>query len=112
MTVENVSDVDVDFINLKFRDNSTDSLLEVIEEQQSKLIDTYDMEYTIAHEPVFKPCVDLSNVTIPARKKATLEIECYGRMGCNQGSIFIEYGSKKINENEQTYARQLTYPFC
>ncbi|TIC27042.1 hypothetical protein E3Q11_02760 [Wallemia mellicola] len=110
LTVENVSDVDVDFINLKFRDNSTDSLLEVIEEQQSKLIDTYDMEYTIAHEPVFKPCVDLSNVTIPARKKATLEIECYGRMGCNQGSIFIEYGSKKINENEQTYARQLTYP--
>lgn len=110
LTLENISDVDVDFIDIKFSDNSTEDLLSAIEEQQISLDETHEMEYTLAHEPVFRPCADVSTMNIPARGRAIVEINCYGRVGCNQGLITVEYGCNKNGGIEQTYARQLTYP--
>ncbi|TIB11621.1 hypothetical protein E3P89_01952 [Wallemia ichthyophaga] len=108
LILENTSDVDVDFIDIKFSDNSTECLLSAIEEQQGSLAETHEMEYTVAHEPVFRPCTDISAITIPARRRAVLEIYCYGRVGCNQGSIIVEYG-RDSEDSEQIYARQLVY---
>ncbi|TIA89509.1 hypothetical protein E3P81_02909 [Wallemia ichthyophaga] len=108
LILENTSDVDVDFIDIKFSDNSTECLLSAIEEQQGSLTETHEMEYTVAHEPVFRPCTDISAITIPARRRAVLDIYCYGRVGCNQGSIIVEYG-RDSEDSEQIYARQLVY---
>ena len=110
LTLENRSDVDVDFVDLKFSDNSTEKILNILEENQINAIENYDLEYKLKHEPVFRPCSDISKIKIPAQNKFTIDIECFGRLGCSQGIIFIEYGKCNKNDDGQTYVRQLTYP--
>ncbi|KAI6099877.1 TRAPP II complex [Pisolithus croceorrhizus] len=102
LTLENVSDLPIDFLKLSFEDSTISSAKEALSEGELDIFETHEIEYDLIINP---------------GGKFMLSVTCLGKAGCTGGAVHVLYahvhrqGKDQTDAIQQTfYARQLTYP--
>ncbi|EJD06035.1 Trs120-domain-containing protein [Fomitiporia mediterranea MF3/22] len=115
LTVENVSSLPIDFLDLSFED-STKAQLEQLLNEDLNAFDTYETEYSLVQRPVFSWEPDKTRKDIPPGKESVILVKCFGKAGCTDGTIHISYSyahrPRDGSNTPQTafYTRQLLFP--
>ncbi|KZV90255.1 hypothetical protein EXIGLDRAFT_649508, partial [Exidia glandulosa HHB12029] len=112
LTLENVSNIDVDFMKVTFDDSTIGPAQGALADGELSVFDTYETEYELIHQPVFTWAAPESEKTIAAGKRVALSVNCFGKIGCTNGTIQISYGlTKPVLEAgvNSFYVRQMLY---
>lgn len=80
LTVENVSTLPIDFVELAFED-STRPYLEQAMNGDLDAFDMYETEYSLVRRPVFSWEPDKNRKDIPPGKESVILVKCFGRPG-------------------------------
>jgi hypothetical protein len=80
LTVENVSNLPVDFIKVTFDDNTIAPAQQALADGELSVFDTYETEYDLIHRPAFS-WDGKESVDIKSGDKATIAVSCLGRVG-------------------------------
>ena len=79
MTLDNVSELDIDWLRLSFNDLSTDSMRAYLQEVEASDIEVYEIENEAAQRPVMYWKRGEGDMHIPAKTTKTLQILCMGK---------------------------------
>uniref|UniRef100_A0A8H8CM97 Transport protein particle subunit trs120 n=1 Tax=Psilocybe cubensis TaxID=181762 RepID=A0A8H8CM97_PSICU len=112
LTLENVSPITVDFLHCAFEDSTIEPAQKALAEGNLSVSDTYETEFNLIHKPVFSWDQDEAK-TIAPNHILTLTVECYGKVGCNNGVIHISYSHAEdpnLHDSDVFYVRQVSYP--
>ncbi|KAJ4487929.1 TRAPP II complex [Lentinula aciculospora] len=114
ITFENISLLPIDFVRLAFDDSTISPAQQALAESEMSVFETYETEYALIHRPVFS-WIKNDSVTIAPGRKVTLSINCFGKVGCTEGTIHASYSYIHRNpsdseENSVFHTRQLSYP--
>ncbi|GMK53639.1 hypothetical protein CspeluHIS016_0102250 [Cutaneotrichosporon spelunceum] len=110
ITVENSSPVPVDFVKLSFEDSVTREAQYLLADGEQTPQKAYELDYDISKQPIFT-WDNKAPLSIPPGGRTTLSVQVLGKVGCTDGTIYIDYGF--VNRAESTssfYTRRLTYP--
>ncbi|KAF7294900.1 hypothetical protein MIND_01027900 [Mycena indigotica] len=115
ITLENVSPLPIDFLRLVFDDSTIAPGQQALASGELSVFDTYETEYDLLHRPVFSWNTD-DTKEIPPGHKLTINVNCYGKVGCTTGAIHISYSY--VNRPKPGldpapsvfHTRQLSYP--
>ncbi|KAI6109782.1 TRAPP II complex [Pisolithus sp. B1] len=117
LTLENVSDLPIDFLKLSFEDSTISSAKEALSEGELDIFETHEIEYDLVHRKAFSWQHDKDVKIINPGGKFMLSVTCLGKAGCTGGAVHVLYahvhrqGKDQTDAIQQTfYARQLTYP--
>ncbi|KAF8274883.1 transport protein Trs120 or TRAPPC9 TRAPP II complex subunit-domain-containing protein [Lactarius quietus] len=116
LTLENVSNLPVDFLRLSFDDSTIAPAQAALAEGDMSIYDAYETEYQLINRPVFSWDQEQEDTEIPAGRKVAVVLTCNGKVGCTSGGIYISYGhihrrqSTLSQPSETFYTRQLSYP--
>ncbi|KAH9005302.1 TRAPP II complex [Lactarius hatsudake] len=116
LTLENVSNLSVDFLRLSFDDSTIGPAQAALAEGDLSIYDAYETEYQLINRPVFSWDREQEDTEIPAGRKVTIVLTCSGKVGCTSGGIYISYGylhrpqSTLSRPQETFHTRQLSYP--
>lgn len=115
ITLENVSSLAIDYLNLTFDDSTMGPAQQRLLEGELSVFETYETEYDLVHRQVITWDLGNCRVEIPPGKMMTVVVSCFGKAGCTNGSIHISYAhSRHALEADPPvdsfYTRQLTYP--
>ncbi|KAJ3829021.1 TRAPP II complex [Lentinula raphanica] len=114
ITFENISALPIDFIRLAFDDSTITPAQQALAEGEMSVFETYETEYALIHRPVFSWAKN-DSVTIAPGRKVTLTINCFGKVGCTEGTIHASYSyihrdSSNNGEASVFHTRQISYP--
>ncbi|KAJ3920291.1 transport protein Trs120 or TRAPPC9 TRAPP II complex subunit-domain-containing protein [Lentinula edodes] len=114
VTSENIAPLPIDFIRLAFDDSTMIPAQQALAEGEMSVFETYETEYALIHRPVFS-WIKNDSVTIAPGRKVTLAINCFGKVGCTEGTIHASYsyihGDPSDNKKASVFhTRQLSYP--
>ncbi|KAJ7285808.1 TRAPP II complex [Mycena rebaudengoi] len=115
ITLENVSPLSIDFLRLVFDDSTIAPAQQALANGGLSVFDTYETEYDLLHRPVFSWNKD-DTKDIPPGHKLTVNVNCYGKVGCTNGTVHVSYSYvhrpvDTLNTPPQVFhTRQLSYP--
>ncbi|KAF7323014.1 hypothetical protein HMN09_00081100 [Mycena chlorophos] len=115
ITLENVSPLPIDFLRLVFDDSTIAPAQQALASGELSVFDTYETEYDLLHRPVFSWNAE-DTKDIPPGHKLTVNVNCYGKVGCTTGAIHMSYSYvKRPTTSEDSapsvfHTRQLSYP--
>ncbi|KAF7304920.1 hypothetical protein MKEN_01206300 [Mycena kentingensis (nom. inval.)] len=115
ITLENVSPLPIDFLRLVFDDSTIAPAQAALASGELSVFDTYETEYDLLHRPVFSWNKD-DTKDIPPGHKLTINVNCYGKVGCTTGTIHMSYSyvnrpQNNLNPIPQVFhTRQISYP--
>ncbi|KAJ7940592.1 TRAPP II complex [Mycena leptocephala] len=115
ITLENVSPLPIDFLRLVFDDSTIAPAQQALANGDLSVFDTYETEYDLLHRPVFSWNKEDAK-DIPAGQKLTVNVNCYGKVGCTTGTIHVSYSyvhrpAASLDPSPQVFhTRQLSYP--
>ncbi|KAH9996824.1 transport protein Trs120 or TRAPPC9 TRAPP II complex subunit-domain-containing protein [Russula vinacea] len=116
LTLENVSNLPVDFLRLSFDDSTMAPARAALTEGDLSVYEVYETEHQLINRPVFSWDREREDTEIPPGRKVTIDITCTGKVGCTNGCIFISYGylrrpqSNLSRPSETFHTRQVSYP--
>ncbi|KAH9009241.1 transport protein Trs120 or TRAPPC9 TRAPP II complex subunit-domain-containing protein [Lactarius pseudohatsudake] len=116
LTLENVSNLPVDFLRLSFDDSTIGPAQAALAEGDLSIYDAYETEYQLINRPVFSWDREQEDTEIPAGRKVAIVLTCSGKVGCTSGGIYISYGylhrpQSTLSQPQETFhTRQLSYP--
>ena len=132
LTLENVSNLPIDFLRLSFDDSTIGPAQAALAEGDLSIYDAYETEYQLINRSVFSWDWEREDTVIPPEKKVTVAVKCTGKVGwyvrmvffaiplltesSTSGSIFISYGchnrsqSSLSRPSETFHTRQVSYP--
>ncbi|KAF9482780.1 hypothetical protein BDN70DRAFT_874562 [Pholiota conissans] len=112
LTLENVSNIPVDFLHFAFEDSTIEPAQKALTEGNLSVFDTYETEYRLLHNPVFSwDCEE--NKSIAPSQNLTVTLGCFGKVGCTNGTIHISYAHAEdpdLESPDAFYVRQVSYP--
>ncbi|CDZ96830.1 Targeting complex (TRAPP) subunit [Phaffia rhodozyma] len=111
ITLENTSNVPVDFVKLSFQDSTTGPAQAKIAEGELSPGELHEIEADLIKRPVFNWDRSPESVKIPPRGRYTVDVGCLGKVGCTWGSIQIDYALiNRSPENPSAifHTRQIT----
>ncbi|KAF6765224.1 TRAPP II complex [Ephemerocybe angulata] len=114
LTVENISPHPVDFLRLAFDDSTIGPAQQALAEGELSVFGTYETEYSLINAPVFSWNPDEAKVIAP-NQNLTLTVDCFGKVGCTNGTVHISYSYTERSESEESgmfYVRQVSYPLA
>ncbi|KAJ7219315.1 TRAPP II complex [Mycena pura] len=115
ITLENVSPSPIDFLRLAFDDSTIAPGQQALASGDLSVFDTYETEYDLLHRPVFSWNKEETK-DIPPGHKLTVNVNCYGKVGCTTGTIHVSYSyvnrpmASLDASPEVFHTRQLSYP--
>ncbi|TFK29959.1 hypothetical protein FA15DRAFT_677283 [Coprinopsis marcescibilis] len=112
LTIENISDHPVDFLRLAFDDSTISPAQQSLQEGNLSVFETYETEYSLINSPVFS-WDSSEGKTIAPNQNLTLNVQCFGKVGCTHGTIHLSYSCIEREEQESAevfHIRQLSYP--
>ncbi|KAF7338264.1 hypothetical protein MVEN_02051700 [Mycena venus] len=115
ITLENVSPLPIDFLRLVFDDSTIAPVQQALATGDLSVFDTYETEYDLLHRPVFSWNKEDAK-DIPPGQKLTVNVNCYGKVGCTTGTIHVSYSyvhrpTASLDPSPQVFhTRQLSYP--
>ncbi|KAJ7774579.1 TRAPP II complex [Mycena maculata] len=115
ITLENVSPLPIDFLHLVFDDSTIAPAQQALANGDLSVFDTYETEYDLLHRPVFSWNKE-DTKDIPPGHKLTININCYGKVGCTNGTIHMSYSyvHRPVASHDPApqvfHTRQLSYP--
>ncbi|KAJ6496720.1 TRAPP II complex [Mycena vitilis] len=115
ITLENVSPLPIDFLRLVFDDSTIAPAQQALANGDLSVFDTYETEYDLLHRPVFSWNREDAK-DIPPGQKLTVNVNCYGKVGCTTGTIHVSYSYVHRDPDSLTpspgvfHTRQLSYP--
>lgn len=117
LTLENVSDLPIDFLKLSFEDSTISSAKEALSEGELDTFEVHEIEYDLVHRKAFSWQQDDDVKVVNPGGKVALSVTCLGKVGCTSGAIHVLYAHAHRQGKGQTdaiqqafYARELTYP--
>lgn len=81
MTLENVSNLPIDFLRLTFDDSTIAPAQQALAEGELPVFDTYETEYSLIHNPVFTWDSKRNPQEIQPGEKIVVTIDCFGKVG-------------------------------
>ncbi|KAJ3715606.1 TRAPP II complex [Lentinula guzmanii] len=115
ITFENISPLPIDFVRLAFDDSTITPAQQALAEGELSVFETYETEYALIHRPVFS-WIKNDSVAIAPGRKVTLTINCFGKVGCTEGTIHASYSYIHRNPDDDGeeasvfHTRQISYP--
>ncbi|KAJ6547608.1 TRAPP II complex [Mycena capillaripes] len=115
ITLENVSPLPIDFLRLVFDDSTITPAQQALATGDLSVFDTYETEYDLLHRPVFSWNKE-DTKDIPPGQKLTVNVNCYGKVGCTTGTVHVSYSyvhrpTASLDPSPQVFhTRQLSYP--
>ncbi|WVN88627.1 uncharacterized protein L203_103838 [Cryptococcus depauperatus CBS 7841] len=122
LTLENSSSVPINFIKLSFDDSTAHEAHAIVSEGELTLEQAYELDWDQQKRPVFT-WENLDNLNdgllVPSGGRVTLAIRCFGKIGCTDGVIQIDYGSIDMPSRETSnydnmsnifHTRRITFP--
>ncbi|KAJ7046805.1 TRAPP II complex [Mycena alexandri] len=115
VTLENVSPLPIDFLRLVFDDSTIGPAQQALANGDLSVFDTYETEYDLLHRPVFSWNKEETK-DIPPGHKLTVNINCYGKVGCTTGTVHVSYSyvhrpAANLDPSPPVFhTRQLSYP--
>ncbi|KAI0273777.1 TRAPP II complex [Gloeopeniophorella convolvens] len=116
LTLENVSDLPIDFLRFSFDDSTMAPAQAALAEGDLPIYDAYETEYQLINRPVFSWNCEQADTEILPGKKTAISVTCTGKVDCTSGGIFISYGyvhrrQETLSQPSETFhTRQLSYP--
>ncbi|KAF8590613.1 hypothetical protein K439DRAFT_1382134 [Ramaria rubella] len=113
LTVENVSNIPIEFIKVTCVDSTMAPAQQALAEGEMSVFKTYETEYDLLRRPVFRWDPDPEFKVVGPGKKAVLTIICSGKVGCTAGTIQISYSNIRqefLKPSDVFYTRQVLYP--
>lgn len=127
LTVENISNVPIDFYKLSFEDSTIAPAQQLLAEGELSVADAYETEHDLVHRPFFRWNVPDPLPPIPPGKRLVVPVQCHGKVGCAQGSVQMSYSyvhrepsspaspstspsTPQSSPPDTFHARQITYP--
>ncbi|KAH9180692.1 TRAPP II complex [Lactarius sanguifluus] len=110
LTLENVSNLPVDFLRLSFDDSTIGPAQAALAEGDLSIYDAYETEYQLINRPVFSWDREQEDTEIPAGRKVAIVPDV------TSGGIYISYGylhrpQTTLSQPQETFhTRQLSYP--
>jgi hypothetical protein len=80
LTIENVSNLPVDFVKVTFDDNTIAPAQQALADGELSVFDTYETEYDLIHRPAFS-WEGKESTDIKPGDKSTITVSCLGRVG-------------------------------
>ncbi|TFK42560.1 transport protein particle complex subunit [Crucibulum laeve] len=112
ITLENVSNLPIDFVRLAFEDSTILPAQQLLSEGTLSVFETYETEYDLIHRPVFTWDKEEARPISPGQS-LTLTLTCFGKVGCTNGTVHISYSLSNgagTEDSDVFYTRQLSYP--
>ncbi|KIY72144.1 hypothetical protein CYLTODRAFT_434842 [Cylindrobasidium torrendii FP15055 ss-10] len=112
LTVENISSLPIDFLRLAFDDSTIQTAQQALVDGGLSTFETYELEYTLIHRPLFEWNENEAKEILPGGL-LTLNVQCFGKVGCSTGSIYATYAHVNRADQETAevfHTRQLSYP--
>ncbi|KAJ7449836.1 TRAPP II complex [Mycena latifolia] len=115
ITLENVSPLPIDFLRFVFDDSTIAPAQQALANGDLSVFDTYETEYDLLHRPVFSWNKEETK-DIPPGHKLTVNVNCFGKVGCTNGTIHVSYSYvhrpvANLDPTPQVFhTRQLSYP--
>ncbi|KAJ7097903.1 TRAPP II complex [Mycena belliarum] len=115
ITLENVSPLPIDFLRFVFDDSTISPAQQALANGELSVFDTYETEYDLLHRPVFSWSKE-DTKDIPPGHKLTVNVNCFGKVGCTSGTIHVSYSyvhrpTNMLDPSPQVFhTRQLSYP--
>lgn len=81
LTLENVSNLPVDFLRVSFDDSTIGPAQAALAEGDLSIYDAYETEYQLINRPVFSWDLEQEDTEIPAGKKVAVALTCNGKVG-------------------------------
>ncbi|EMD38404.1 hypothetical protein CERSUDRAFT_113560 [Gelatoporia subvermispora B] len=91
LVLENVSSLPVDFLALSFDDSTIGPARQTLADDNLPVFETYETEYDLIYRPVFSWDKNQSPHSIHPGEKTTLTLNCFGKVGCTNGTINVSY---------------------
>ncbi|KAJ9124172.1 hypothetical protein QFC22_000969 [Naganishia vaughanmartiniae] len=117
LTLENTSSIPVDFLNLTFEDNLKRQNDALLDEGNLSETQSYEVERDALERPVLQWDRPADGIVIAPGQRGRLRIKCFGKPGCESGTVRIDYGQLPEAETasasgipETFYSRQLVLP--
>ncbi|KAJ3709992.1 TRAPP II complex [Lentinula guzmanii] len=101
---ENISPLPIDFVRLTFDDSTITPAQQALAEGELSVFETYETEYALIHRPVFS-WIKNDSVAIAPGRKVTLTINCFGKVGCTEGTIHASYSYIHRNPDDDGSAK-------
>jgi hypothetical protein len=79
LTVENISDLDISWLRLKFTDSCTDALRAYLGLGEASEIEIYELEREAIEQPVLQCRNSKADMIIPAKTVKVLDLVCTGK---------------------------------
>lgn len=81
LTLENVSALPIDFLDLIFEDSTIDPAHETLSKGMLSALEAYEIEFNLNHRPVFSWQHEKDVKIINPGQKAALSVACLGKIG-------------------------------
>lgn len=81
LTLENVSNLPVDFLRLSFDDSTMAPARAALTEGDLSVYEVYETEHQLINRPVFSWDREREDTEIPPGRKVTIDITCTGKVG-------------------------------
>jgi hypothetical protein len=81
LTLENISNLPIDFLRLSFDDSTTAPAQAALAEGDLSIFDAYETECQLIHRPVFSWDLKQEDTEIPPGRKAVIAVTCTGKVG-------------------------------
>jgi len=81
LTLENVSNLPIDFLRLSFDDSTIAPAQASLAEGDMSIYEAYESEYQLINRPVFSWDWEQEDTLIPPQTKVTVAIKCTGKVG-------------------------------
>ena len=110
VTLQNLSDTPVDFIQCSFQDSTQEPLQKALNNRDATPTELYEYEWTLLRKQALRLRDDGKPRLIQPRGEATFEFEMLGKAGLTQAAIQIDYtylGIPRAEVAEQFYTRQV-----
>ena len=91
LTLENVSNLPVDFLRLSFDDSTIGPAQAALAEGDLSIYDAYETEYQLINRPVFSWDREQEDTEIPAGKKVAVVLTCNGKVGWYVYFVVVRY---------------------
>ncbi|EIW73613.1 hypothetical protein TREMEDRAFT_26647, partial [Tremella mesenterica DSM 1558] len=110
LSLDNSSSTPVNFLKLSFDDSTQRDAQVILQEGELSPEQAYELDWDQIHNPVFSWEAPDQTI-IPPNGRLTLCIKCFGKVGCTDGNIRIDYGHVvKSNDDKSFFTRHLDFP--
>ena len=81
LTLENISNIPVDFYKLSFDDSTTGPAQQLLADGELSVAEAYETEYDLLYRPFFTWTAPKPLPAIASRKRIVVPVKCYGKVG-------------------------------